>query len=175
MEAADRARTTFSAIIAPPVAPDTIELVTAQFGDGPRLALGHACTRLSPTGPSAADPALRLAAFADSFASRGGRYSICDDNYDATATRIANTIKRSLGVACLDDATSIDTTTCEVFDVQDGSRTPVPPCPANGDCYEIAPDPVACNGTLRVTLDRKSTPASTTHVEVQCARPMRTE
>ncbi len=154
-------RVTFSAIAGPPT-PFAVE--QRQINGMAQLGLSHSCSLTTPTGPQVADPAPRIASLADSFQSRGGFYSICDADYGPSLRRIGTTIKRSLGIACIDRSWE----TCRVRDVRDRVERYLPPCPAEGDCFDVVDDPAACGTDRRVVIDRKTTPSAATRVDVLC-------
>ena len=148
---------TFSAIAGPP----TVAVEQRIFDGTAQLALAHSCTFQTPTGPHVVDPGLRIASLVDSFGSRGGFYSACDD-FAPSLANISRTINRSLGIACI-DAPAED---CEARAILDRSSQSLPRCPANGNCFDVVDD-VACGGP-RVVVDWKTTPLPGTRVEVTC-------
>lgn len=162
------ARTTLS-VIAGPATPFAVE---ERATDGARqLALGLVCDTSAGISVSTANPSPRLAALTESFASRGGFYSVCDPDQAPAVRRIAKTIQRSLGVACLDDdVLAVDLATCTAHEIDGARRTELARCPSTSTstCFDIAPDVARCAGGQRVTLERRSSPSPTAHVEVAC-------
>jgi hypothetical protein len=169
---------TVSAILGPP-APLTVEL--RQINGMPQLALAHSCTWQGPTGAMVADPPVRMAWLVDRFGSRGSLDSVCDSDYKPDVARIAITIKRSLGIACIDTSGLADAVdvpgsqpSCEARVVRDGVHTDLPRCPAETDCFDIVDDVAACPETAdhaRVVVDFKTSPAAGARIDVLCAAP----
>ncbi|MBA3393583.1 MAG: hypothetical protein H0T89_13120 [Deltaproteobacteria bacterium] len=173
---------TVSAIVGPP-APVAIEL--RQINTQIVISLAHSCVR-QPTGRViAANPAVRIAELVGEFRSRGALTSVCDDDFSPQLAHIGMTIKRSLGIACIDAAALADgraapgvQPSCEARDVrEDGTPTALPRCPAapGVDCFELVADPRACPETaehLRVVIRRTQPAAAGTRVEVDCEAPL---
>ena len=157
-------RLSISAIVGEP-SPFAIEVV--QISGMNRLALAHSCKYTPST--NVADPAVRIASFVGAFASRGNLQSVCDGVLREEVARVAMTIQRSLGVACIDPA-GLDLASCTAHDVVDGTLRELPRCPAAGDCFDIVAGDPACTA-MRVVVDRKSLPVPRTRVDVFC-RPL---
>ena len=133
-----------------------------------QLRLVPSCSWQSPTGANVADPPVRIASLVHAYQSRGALESACNPDLRPAVTRIATTIKRSLGIACVEVAAD---RICTARDVAGTVVKDLSPCPAVGDCFEIVADPVACSETRahhRVSVDRKTTPEPGTRTELYC-------
>jgi hypothetical protein len=90
--------------------PVAIHLRAPPGGGQPILALANSCR--VPDGLPAA-PGVRLAAFADTFGSRGVVDTVCASDVSQEVGRLAAAIQRSLGTICLDDTLLADTSFAE--------------------------------------------------------------
>jgi hypothetical protein len=149
-----------------------------------QLALAHSCTWDPDANPATAnnqvaDPAVRLAAFVDRFASRGARQTLCQTDLAPALPPISLAIKRSLGVGCIDTAALADASDepglqpgCDPTDVTPaGMTTAIPRCPADPTCWDLASDPTACPETAdhaRIVITRAAPPPADTRVDVRC-------
>ena len=144
------------------------------------LALAASCTFNGPTGPETAAPGVRLAAFLDAFPGRSQLTSICNADLSGALSQIGTSAKKLVGDPCLEGALADASPdpglqpACEVLDIRDSDPTPtaLPACGSGAsDCYEIAPDPVACPASpenLRVRFHRTAVAEDTwTHVRCQ--------
>jgi hypothetical protein len=155
-------RVTVSAIVGPRA---PLAVVPRAINGTQMLGLDASCASTAMTGTQIAHPAVRTSDFIERFGSRGQLASICESSYTPAMEAIATTIKRSLGIACIDASL----VSCEVRDVLDRTERTLPLCPAAGDCYTFVTDPQACTGTqVRVVVERKTTPHPNTRVDVAC-------
>lgn len=165
--------------VVPDPAPLVVELRAPPGRQGALIpAAKHVCMARGLAGIYVADPAPRLAAFIDHFASHGRRISACAaDRQNVLA--LARAFKQLFGVACLDPATLADQLAapgtqpaCEVLEIEGGVTTRLPPCPSAEDaCFEILPDAVACpevDEHLRVNIVRTTSPSPLARIEVVC-------
>ncbi len=155
----------------------------ANGGSDPALFLQPSCTIDGSNGPESANPAVRLSAFLDAFPGRSQLTSICSPDLSSPLSTIGDTAKKLLGDPCLDTGELADISAlpgvqpaCEVFDVRDSApKAPLslPACaPGGTDCYELAPDPVACPASgdhLRLRFRRTSV-TDDTWTSVRCQR-----
>ena len=147
--------------------PVAVELRPPPDGGAGVLALSHSCSYVDVVGGTVvADPGVRDAAFITAL---GGHWStICTIDFSPYMTAIADDIRALIdGDRCI--TASIDAASCVAADVApSGDRTPLPRCPAGGDCFDIvAVD--SCPQLVAVT--RLSTPDPDTRVEVSCDPP----
>ena len=156
--------------------PFSTELRAPPGGGVDEIALAHSCTFVEPDDTVAvADPAVRLAAFANAFPGRSNDTSICSADLSGALQQIGTSAKRLIGDPCLANSPLVDT--CEVTAIPDSHpdiSMQVPACAAGstGQCYEILPDVASCpytNEHLRMrVLNTGSTPPDTRfHVRCQ--------
>lgn len=145
-------------------------------------ALQPSCT--SAAGNAA--PAVRLAAFLDSFPARNSLTSVCNEDLSGALTRTAGNIAQREITLCLDGAIA-DTDSgspgvqpdCTVAEITGDGDTAVPECddatdPAsstNKPCYQIRTDDGRCDGTatrLAMTVYRNVAPSTDGRVEARC-------
>ncbi|HEU0033144.1 MAG TPA: hypothetical protein VFQ53_21070 [Kofleriaceae bacterium] len=161
--------------------PDPFEIIEHTINGMPQLGLAHSCMWQDTTTTHFADPGVRLAALAERLASRGAFEPVCTFDLRPALRAIALPIRRSLGIACIDTASLADTSpepgiqpACEAYDVSpQGIATPLPRCPADGDCFELVTDPAACPTTddhARIAITRTAPPPPGTRVDVRCER-----
>ena len=166
----DRRNVMASAILGDPGNVAVADL-TFQGGTMPQPTLVQACMwPLSPSGGSVAGPGVRDAQLV---ADLGGVVeSICQQDQGAQLTDLGHAVKRLVGDPCLADE---PVGACAVTDEHaDGTTTPLPACPADGDCYTLAADMRACPDTashLRATITRTAAPLADTYVAVRCTPP----
>nr|HEX4318558.1 hypothetical protein [Kofleriaceae bacterium] len=177
-------------MVATIVAPATPFGVDLESASDPTLipTLEHSCTFDTPDGPAWADPAVRLAAFANSFPGRATATSICSDDLSGALSDIGGVAADLVvGDPCLTTTVALADTSsapglqpaCVASDVHALNppvATDLPSCDSDAatDCFAIVADPTACPGNpdhLRVQV-RRSRPASDdtfTHVQCQLA------
>jgi hypothetical protein len=152
-----------------PATPVAVELRMAPGGGTPQPALTHACTFQSGAATSVADPAVRIAELAALF-DRHAVDTICQADLSPGLGDIAQQLAPLLGSPCLTRAIA-QPADCVVADVTlAGVTTPIPKCPASGDCYTIATDATLCPiaPQLSLQLTRVTTPAADTVTNVKC-------
>jgi len=170
-------------IIGPPE-PVSVTLAPPPGGITPVPLLAPSCVFDGAAGAETADPAVRLAAFLDSFPGRTQRTTICNGDLGSSLDAIGETAKRLVGDPCIDTAALADTSpdpgvqpACDVTDVSDAAPDQpisLPACSgaAAGDCYTLAPDTAACpdGDHLRLRLSRASAADLGTWTHVRCQR-----
>ncbi|MEO8552631.1 MAG: hypothetical protein ABI678_21790 [Kofleriaceae bacterium] len=165
--AGDPRRVTFGAVIAPNDV--SIELRAPAGSTVLIPALAHACELVdadSGQTVDAADPAVRLAWFADQLGDRGAVASICDGLDDA-ATTMGMNLRRAMGDRCIENA--IDLARCEVVDQLGASETPLPPCAgASTSCYDVVTDEASCPHATHQQLVVHHDAAPGTYTLVRC-------
>ena len=162
---------------------DATSIVIADPDDVTRPMLAPSCT--SAVGVAA--PAHRLQAFLDGFGDYATSTTICDDNLTDALTQIAEMLKITLGVPCLDAHLADRNPSlpgvqpeCSVTDVlhpDDDRRTEaiIPACDTTGGatpCWRFVSAPEACPTTpdnREFVVDRggASVPDDT-YLEIQC-------
>jgi hypothetical protein len=163
--------------------PAPVNIETRVINGSSQLALAHSCFWNLSTGVANADPAVRMAALVDHFESRGVSTTVCQDDLSSNVRAIGLAIKRSLGVACIDTSKLADASdepgvqpACEVdlVDINPQLITPIPQCPADGTCYEIRDDALACPETAdhaRVVITRDQPPPAGQRIDMRCEVP----
>jgi len=165
-------------------APVGVELRTPPGGGPAQAALSHSCAFSSIDGPSAADPAVRLAAFLDAFPGRATLTSVCSGDLANPLGVIGQSAKQLIGDPCLDTTLLADSSaepgiqpSCEVVDIRDAQPevpTSLAPCaPGSSDCYDLIADQVACPTStdhLRVKIKRATAVAEDTWTHVRCQK-----
>ena len=169
---------------------EPVEIQQGPVGpDGmPVLRLAPSCTFQGPTGPQAALPAIRLAAFLDAFPGRSQLTSICAGDLSAPLGMIGSTAKKLVGDPCLDAPDLADASAepglqpaCAVVDIRDSAPHVLrefPACaPGATDCFEILGDTAACPTApdhLRVRF-RRAAAVGRRHLDARPlpARPLR--
>jgi hypothetical protein len=154
--------------------PFSTTLAPPPGGGTPVMTLAPSCTFAEPDGTTAhADPAVRLAAFANAFPGRAKLTSICNADLSGALVQIGATAKAMIGDPCLADAPLADT--CVVTDVTDSQpqvETLVPRCVGGSEtCFDIAPDAAACPYTgdhLKLSVTRTAIPPADTRTHVRC-------
>jgi hypothetical protein len=137
---------------------------------GVRPELKHSCTTVINDNPQVADPAVRLAWFANQFGDQGTFVSICQTDLAGAMTDIARLMRRVIGTPCLEGP--VDLTDqypampgvqldCTVSDVTfpgrpNSTETVLPRCPmldattpdtSHVPCWWTTPDLTACKDT----------------------------
>jgi len=141
-QASDPRRVAFGAIIAP--SDIAIEPRAPSGNPVPVPAVAHSCRWLdSSNSTEDANPALRLAWFAQQFGDRGAIGSICSDDVSPAATTMGINMRRAMGDPCIEDDVPLDH--CTAVDEVDGVDAAVPPCGASSaSCWELVTDPTTC-------------------------------
>lgn len=164
--------------------PVAVELRAPPGGGGAQQALSHSCMFTSLDGPSAADPAVRLASFLGAFPGRSTLTSVCSGDLTNPLGVIGQSAKQLVGDPCLDTTVLADISSepgvqpsCEVVDIRDAAPdapTSIAPCtPGSSDCYDLIADQVACPAStdhLRVTITRTAAVTDDTWTSVRCKR-----
>jgi hypothetical protein len=163
----DPSRVAIAAIAGPPTV--AIEPRSPPNGGTAQLALAHSCTFETGTGPSVADPAVRIAHAIDELAPNSTFVSTCTTDYTPIIESIARTIRQLYGITCLDPALVGDDPACSVTVESVDDETPLSLCPAASDCFEIVDDPTACGDRPRL-LVRLATPTANQYVRARCVR-----
>lgn len=149
-------------------------------GGGPS-ALGLASSCEGPTMVTGAVPPVRLRDLTEQVGAHGALASICPGNLRPPLDKVARVANQMFGVACLDPSRLRDTSTedgiqpaCTATLVRDGVETELPQCPAEGDCFDLVPDLVACpipGERMRFSVNHVRPPTQTTFVRARCEVP----
>jgi hypothetical protein len=159
-------------ILAGPTTPFSVELRTAPGTSMNEPALAHSCAYQGAMGTEVADPAVRLAAFAKSFANNSVG-SVCGDLADSLVAA-GRTIKFLVGTTCIDEplAGTAPAYDCIVEDLTAaGVATTLPNCSAGAKpCWKIESDLVNCptDEHLSVKIDRDDVPAPGASFRARC-------
>ena len=147
-------------------------------GGSPTPALKPSCSFQGATGPSNADPAIRLQAMTEGFPGRARFEPMCTADVSAPLTALGRTAKKLVGDACLErevgDALPEPglQPDCVVADVVGGRETVLPPCGGGGDaCWELVVD-ARCTDTshhLKLEVTRTAAPDPEAYTTVRCA------
>ncbi|MDB4962261.1 MAG: hypothetical protein JWP01_2260 [Myxococcales bacterium] len=164
--------------------PVAVELSAPPGGGTPQPTLASSCVFQTPSGTSAAAPAVRLAAFLDAFPGRSTLTSVCGGDLDNPLGLIGSTAKQLVGDPCLDTSLLADASpdpgiqpSCEVVDIRDASPDApnvLPLCSSGSpDCYQLVADQAACPASddhLRVKIQRQASVTDDTWTHVRCQR-----
>jgi hypothetical protein len=164
----DARRVMFGAIVG-----DTtrVEVEERVLNNTPQPALAHACRYPVTNGEAVADPAVRLAAFANEL-EHSTITSVCSDDLVPQATAIGNSIKRLVGDPCLPRAIPDDCIVEDKRDSESFARTLFECAGAeDSDCFAIVDDPVRCaeGPRQRLEIRRRDQPADDLWSTLRCA------
>ncbi len=173
------------AAIIGPSDPVVVEMRPPPSSTDPIPTLAASCTvSIAPTddtaaGLSTAQPAVRIAAFANAFEDRSFVSTICAADLSQGLIGVGATAKKLVGDPCIDTSALADASpapgtqpTCEVVDIAGNIETTLPACAdGGGDCYELVRDATACPRqaeNLRVVLRRRTAATAETWTHVRC-------
>ncbi|CAN5733344.1 hypothetical protein BH11MYX3_BH11MYX3_19100 [soil metagenome] len=164
-------------VIAGTPEPVVVEQRSSPGGGSPIAALQHSCSS-NGGGTIAADPGVRLLDATQQLGSHGAFESICSANLRPALTGLARMASQMFGVACLDSTKLLDVSlepgiqpACTAVEIRDGNVNDLPQCPADGDCFDIISDFVACampGERLRFVVNYVVPPTARTYIRARC-------
>jgi hypothetical protein len=163
-------------------APVAVELRALPGGGTPQPALAHSCSFDGATGPTVADPPVRLDQLAASFDAGGRSEPICGADVTTALVAMGQTTRQLAGDPCLiksiaDAAPEVPglQPDCVVVDIAGAQETELPRCGRGGNaCWDLVEDATRCTAQpqhLKLVVTRTVAPLPDTYTSVRCTTP----